>query len=472
MKKKIAIVGAGPGGYAAALRAAQLGAAVTIIEDHQIGGTCLNYGCIPSKIMKHTADIMTHLRNADEIGVSVSGNVCVDLKKLQIRKKNIIDVQAKGMLNNLKHHKVEFVKGQAVFDASLNGAVKIRNGEVDTVRYDKLILSTGSKPFALPELPFDGENIISTNEAFGLKEIPRSLLIIGGGVIGCEFAFIFASLGSTVTLVEKLPRLLPIPSVDEDCSKILQREMKKRKINFFINSSAMDVREKDGKMLVTVVPMEGSGAKNKTKNRQETISVDKIMVCVGRMSSLSGMGVEKTGIAADDNSWVQVDEYMETRMPDVYAIGDMLGPSKIMLAHVASTEGIIAAENAMGKKRKMHYDVVPNAIFTMPEVASVGLTEHQATQKGIKAKSDAVLFRTIGKAHIISEISGQAKIVSNEANGRIIGVHIIGPHATDLIAEGTLAVKSGITVKEMAETIHAHPTLAEIMMEASLKSLE
>jgi len=295
---------------------------------------------------------------------------------------------------------------------------------------------------------------------------------VGGGVVGCEFAFILSSLGSQVTVVEAMPRILPLPSVDEDCSKILQREMKKRKIKFMVNRTVEKVENSGRKVRVSIGPspfLENPSEKDK---QLLTTEVNKVLVCIGRKPNTPDVCLEKIDVKIDDKGWILANERLETSASDVYAVGDILGPSKVMLAHVASTEGIIAAENAMGRKRVMKYEVVPGAIFTMPEVADVGLTEVQAKEQGYNTRSDCVLFRTLGKAQVMGEIAGQTKIVSDAENNKILGVHIVGPHATDLIAEGTLAVQTGCTVKELAETIHAHPTLSEVMLEASFKALD
>jgi dihydrolipoamide dehydrogenase len=324
----------------------------------------------------------------------------------------------------------------------------------------------------MPAFPFDGKRILSSDHALSLEEVPGSIIIVGGGVIGCEFAFMLAALGSKVTVVEALTRMLPLPSVDEACSNILQREMKKRKIKFMVNRS-VDSFEDDGKKLrVAIGPspfLENPSEKDKTPL---TAEADKMLICIGRKPGTGAIGLEKIGVETDDKGWIATDKRMQTAVPNVYAIGDILGPDKIMLAHVASTEGQVAAENAMGESRKMDYQVAPGAIFTTPEVANVGLSETQAKEQGYQVRADSVLFRTLGKAQVIGEIAGEAKIVSEAGSGRILGVHIIGPHATDLIAEGALAMQIKGSVKDLAATIHAHPTLAEIMLEASFKSLD
>ena len=471
MTSKITIIGAGPGGYVAAIRAAQLGAEVTLIEHDNVGGTCLNWGCVPSKVMRTSAEILEKFHRAQEFGINVTEKAYPDMQRLMARKEQVIRDHMKGIFKLLKHHKVSYLKGYAYIEGANSIKVKLPDNTIHEVPWDRLILAMGSQPLDITSFPFDGKKIISSNEALCLSEIPESLMIVGGGVIGCEFAFIFAALGSHVIVVEALSRLLPLPSVDENCSKVLQREMKKRKIKFVVNQTVERVEDKEGKCLVTIGPSPFDTIQKERGLNPQKVEVEKVLVCIGRKPNTANSGLEKLGVKTDENGWIIADERMETSIPGVYAIGDVLGPAKIMLAHVASKEGLIAAENAMGRNRTMDYNIVPGAIFTMPEVANVGLTEAQAKKQGHNVRADTVLFRNVAKAQVIGEIAGEVKIVSDTETGKILGVHMIGPHATDLIGEGTLAIQTGCTVKELAETIHAHPTLAEIMMEASYKAL-
>jgi len=471
MTSRIAIIGAGPGGYVAAIRAAQLGAEVTLIEHDNVGGTCLNWGCVPSKVMRTSAEILEKFHRAQEFGINVTEKAYPDMQRLMARKEKVIRDHTKGIFKLINHHKVSYLKGYAYIEGANLVKVKMPDNTVLEIPWHRLILAVGSQPLNITSFPFDGKKIISSNEALCLSEIPESLMIIGGGVIGCEFAFIFAALGSHVIVVEALSRLLPLPSVDENCSKVLQREMKKRKIKFIVNQTVERVEDKEGKCHVTIGPSPFDTIQKERGLNPQKVEVEKVLVCIGRKPNTANSGIEKLGVKTDENGWIIADERMETNIPGVYAIGDVLGPAKIMLAHVASKEGLIAAENAMGRNRTMDYNIVPGAIFTMPEVANVGLTEAQAKKQGHNVRADTVLFRNLAKAQVIGEIAGEVKIVSDTETGRILGVHMIGPHATDLIGEGTLAIQMGCTVKELAETIHAHPTLAEIMLEASYKAL-
>ncbi|MDJ0782600.1 MAG: dihydrolipoyl dehydrogenase [Desulfosarcinaceae bacterium] len=474
MTSKIAILGGGPGGYVAAVRAAQRGAAVTLIEKERVGGTCLNWGCIPSKIMKTTAELISHMRQAKAYGISGAGEVAADMVALMARKEKILQTQAKGIEGLLAHHKINLIMGEGRISAPGELQVARAEGGSETVAWDKLIIATGTIPLNIPAFPFDGERILSSNDALCLTAVPSSIVIVGGGVIGCEFASILAAMGSRVTVVEALDRLLPLPSVDAACSKHLQREMKKRKIAFMVKRTVERVEKRGDDLAVTVGPSPFVDAERLTPKEREPLEIaaEKVLVCIGRSPLSGAIGLEKIGVACDERGWIVADAGLRTNVSGVYAIGDILGPERVMLAHVASAEGLVAAENATGGDAKMDYRAVPGAIFTIPEVGNVGLTEAQAREAGMDVRADSVLLRTLGKAQAMGELAGEAKLVSERGSGRILGVHIVGAHATDLIAEGGLAVHNGLTVDQVADTIHAHPTLGEAMLEVSLKAMD
>lgn len=469
-KTRVTVLGAGPGGYVAAVRAAQLGASVTVVEKEQVGGTCLNWGCIPSKIMKTSAELLEKIHQAEAFGVRTEGSAALDMQLLMARKQSVLATQIKGIEGLLAHHRIELIRGSARIDGPGRVTALDADGQTQSWAWDRLIIATGSQPFSVPAFPFDGQRILSSNHILGIEEVPESIVIVGGGVIGCEFACILSAMGSQVTVVEALDRMLPLPSVDPGCSKVLEREMKKRKIKFFVNRVVESIDHNADGLTVTVGP--SPFAQNLKEKDKAPVSVQaaKALVCIGRSPNTKGIGLSTIGLKTDAKGWIAVDDRMQTTVPNVYAIGDVLGPERVMLAHVASTEAMLAAENAMGDDRVMDYTAVPGAIFTMPEVACVGLTESQATERGIQARTDTVLFRTIGKAQVIGELAGQASIVSDTDSGRVLGVHIIGPHATDLLGEGALAVSNRLSVADIAGTIHAHPTLAEVMLEVGLKA--
>jgi dihydrolipoamide dehydrogenase len=473
MAEHIIIIGAGPGGYVAALSAAGLGAQVTLIEKENLGGTCLNHGCIPSKIMKNSADLLLSCLKAESMGIKISGSVTPDIGILMERKAKVLDGQRKGLAGLLEKAGVNVVMGRAKIVSPDKIDVVCDREDPIALAYDKLIIAAGTVPLNVSAFAFDHEKILSSNDLLALDYIPKSLTIVGGGVIGCEFAFIFSALGCQVTIVEAMDRVLPLPSVDASCSKLLLREMKKRKIKVFTNTIVTRADHKDDGLDIAldVSPFTKAAGKLKTKS----IEADVMAVCIGRRSVAKELGLENIGLETDESGWIAVDEYMQTIVDNVYAIGDVLGPDHVMLAHVAYHEGLVAAANACGQtgapKTAMSYDTVPGAIFTMPEIGTVGLTEDQAREQGIDIETAVVNFRSLGKAHAIDQIAGEAKMIVEKASGKVIGVHMTGPHATDLIAEAALAVNNGLTASDLAHTIHAHPTLAEIMGEASLKIL-
>jgi dihydrolipoamide dehydrogenase len=362
------------------------------------------------------------------------------------------------------------VHGKAQIDGPGKVSVAGDDGQAQSWGWDRLIIATGSQPFSVPAFPFDGRRILSSNHILEIEQVPESIVIVGGGVIGCEFACILSAMGARVVVVEALDRLLPLPSVDAGCSKVLEREMKKRKVRFYVNRVVESIVPTGDKLTVTVGPSPFAPDLNDRDKVPVTETVAQALVCIGRSPNTNDIGLSTIGLETDPKGWIPVDDQLQTGVPGVYAIGDVLGPERVMLAHVASTEAMLAAENAMGAHQVMDYTAVPGAIFTMPEVACVGLTEVQARDRGIDARADTVLFRTIGKAQVIGELSGQATIVSDVDSGRVLGVHIIGPHATDLLGEGSLAVRHHLCASDIAGTIHAHPTLAEVMLEAALKA--
>lgn len=447
---KITILGAGPGGYVCAIRAAQLGAEVTVIEDTEVGGTCLNRGCIPTKTLIASADALHKTRNAEDFGLELSGTVSPNIQKIMERKRKVVDTQVKGIRGLFKSWGIKLLEGRGVIVDAKKIKVTLKDGSTTEVETDKIIIATGSSPAQIPVFPFDGTRILSSDHAINLDTIPKSLIIVGAGVIGCEFAFIYKEFGSEITMVEMMPRA--VSTEDEEISALLERELKKKKIKLMTNTGVqkVDVKE-DG---VTATLSDG-----------KTIEAEKVLVSIGRSVNSRNIGLENIGVTTGKRGEIIVDNKMQTNVEGVYAIGDVVGG--IMLAHLASKQGLIAAENATGGDAKIKYDVIPAAIFTSPEIASVGLREHQVKEKGIKYKVGRFQFRALGKAHAMGEISGMFKIISEEGTDKILGAHIIGPHASDLIHEVAVAMEAGLTVKDIAHTIHAHPTLAEGVMEAA-----
>lgn len=451
MPVKLTIIGAGPGGYVAAIRAAQKGAGVTVVESAEVGGTCLNWGCIPTKTIIASAEALAHVRNAADFGIEVSGEVGYNLAKVRERKDKVVSIQVKGIKGLFKSWGVSLIEGRGSLLSPDVVRVVQKDGTTMDVKSDKVIMATGSRPAKLPGFPFDGESVITSDDAVLLKKIPQSLLIVGAGVIGSEFAFIYRTFGADVTMVEMMPHA--ISTEDEEMSELLERELKKAKIKLMVNVKVEKVeRGSDGMMTARL------------SNGQD-IKTEMILVSIGRSLNSENLGLDDVGVSKGKRGEIVVNERMATSVPGVYAIGDVTG--KIMLAHVASHQGLVAVENALGGNEMMDYAVVPSCIFTMPEIGSVGLREKAAAEKGIKYRVGRFQYRALGKAHAIGEITGMMKILADEATDKVLGVHICGAHATDLIHEGALAITMGATAKQLGHMIHAHPTLAEGVMEAA-----
>lgn len=447
----LTIIGAGPGGYVAALKASQLGAKVTIIECDEVGGTCLNWGCIPTKAIIASTEALHKAKKLADYGIDLTGSVSPNLSKIMERKGKIVSTQIKGIKSLFKSWGINLIEGKARLLSPKKVEIQKKDGSPEVIQTEKIIIATGSRPAQLPLYPFDGEHIISCNEVLTLKSIPKTLLIIGAGVIGSEFAFIFSELGTQVTMFEIMPRA--IPTEDYEISDIIQREFKKRNIRLLTNIKLKKTEQAaDG---IHVYADDG----------REFVG-DKLLVSIGRSFNTAGIGLQEAGVILGQKGEIAVNEKMETNVPGIYAVGDVTGG--MLLAHKASEEGIVAAYNACGYHKKIDYSVVPAAIFTSPEIGSVGLRQHQAEEKGIHFKTGHFQFRALGKAHAIGEITGLFKIIADAETDKILGVHIIGPNASDLIHEGALAMKSGITVMELADMIHAHPTLSEGFREAAL----
>lgn len=470
METRIIVIGGGPGGYVAAIRAAQLGAKVTLVEKEYLGGTCLNWGCIPSKIMKNSAEMLEKCQRADQFGIEVHGKVTLNISALMEKKTKIIETQRKGLAAMMKNHQVKIEQGVAKILSSRCVEISSKDGSKLQMSYDKLIIAAGAKPLNVPAFPFDHNYILSSDDLLKISEIPPSIVIVGGGVIGCEFACIFSALGVEVTVVEAMSRFLPMPSVDQECSKVLIREMKKRKIKVLCDTivTAAVIKGKKLYIKLDVSPFTDNLKPKKLKHTE--ISAHKMAICIGRTSLAKDLGLENIALETSPQGWISTNEKLETSAQGVYAVGDILGPEKVMLAHVASREGMVAAQNAMGKQSDMNYHVIPGAIFTMPEIGTVGLSEIEAVGKGFSVESFRTNFRTLGKAQAMGEFSGMAKMIIEKESKRVLGVHMIGAHATDLIAEAALAIQKKMTAEDIAITIHAHPTLAEIMGELSLKA--
>ena len=446
-KFDIGIIGGGPGGYVAAIRAAQLGARVALIERDDVGGTCLLRGCIPTKAFLATAELLAKARVAEEFGVVV-GDVKLNYAKALERKNAIVQKLVGGVHSLLKAGKIEYVQGEGRLLGDGRIGVTLAQGQAKG-ECEKIIVATGSAPMKPAMFKFDGVNVITSDEALDLTEVPESILIVGGGYVGCEFASMYHDFGAEVTLVEFLPQL--IPTEEKEVALLLKSQFKRRGIKVMTNSKIVEMSVSDGKVSATIE----SG---------DTIEAEKALISVGRAAVSEGVGLEEAGVECDERGAIRVNEKMETNVPGVYAIGDVVG--KIMLAHVASSQGTVAAANALGGSREFSYGAVPSCIYTRPEAASVGLKEKEAAEAGYDVATSKFQLTALGKAMIMGETAGFVKVVADKKTDKVLGVSMIGPHVTDVVHEMVLAVHSGATVDQIAAMIHAHPTLAESIHEA------
>ena len=444
----VVIIGGGPGGYVAAIRASQLNANVVLVERDVIGGTCLNRGCIPTKALFTSTEVLLSARDAARYGVEVGG-VKADLAKMVARKDQVVNQLVKGVEFLLKRGKVRTIKGTATIVGPNSVEVISDDGTKETIDTRTIMVATGSESAQLPFLPFDGQHVINSTDILNLTEAPTSLAIIGAGAIGMEFAGIFNALGTQVTVIEMLPQVLP--TEDKEIADILSRELMKKKIKTYVNTKVDKAEKQNGQVVLTL-------------SNGETVRADKVLVAAGRKLNVDGIGLEKVGVNFDKKG-IKVNQYMQTNVPSIYAIGDVAGG--MLLAHKASKEGIVASENIMGHKSKMDYRVIPRTVWTDPEIGSVGMTEQQAIEAGYEVKIGKFPFRALGRAVALGKTEGIVKLVADAKTDELLGAHIIGPEASDLIAEAATAMALETTVEALAETIHAHPTLAESMMEAA-----
>ncbi len=454
----IAILGAGPGGYVAAIRAAQLGARVTVIENQALGGVCLNWGCIPSKALLAVVELGDKAKKAADFGLRLDGGVTYDLARMVARKNKVVEGLVKGIATLFKVWGVEHLVGTGALLDRRTLRVTKPDGTDARVEADAVVVATGSSWPNLPLFPIDGRQIITSKEALDQEVIPASLLIVGGGVEGCEFASLYSGLGTKVTVVEMMPRLLPLE--DNEIASLMERELKKRGVEVCTGTTIERVERETG--TVTGVLKDGT-----------RIAAEKLLVSVGRGFNTKGIGLETVGVQLGRRGEILVDDRMETNIKGVYAIGDVVG--KAMLAHVASAQGKVAVANIMGHAEQIAYEVVPAGIFTLPEIGRVGLTEQQArercAQQGGTPEQDVKVGRFrylgLGKAQATGDTTGLFKVIADGKTGKVLGVHIIGAHAADLVHEAALAMQAGAMLSTMAEMIHAHPTLAEGLMEAA-----
>ena len=446
------VVGSGPAGYVAAIRASQLGGKVILVEGKKLGGICFNTGCIPTKFLLHSAEIYQSIKTAEQYGISVAG-VNFDLSKMQAHKNRVISTLVSGVESLLAGNNIEVISGRAKLTQSKQVEIDSGRGKKQVIQAKKVIIATGSKPIVLPIPGADSPDIMDTESILNLNYLPKSLVMIGGGVVGVEMATILAKLGCRVSIVEMMPHILP--TQDAELASILEGIFREEGVQICCGAPVSRIEDVEGGKLVILSKGEA----------EQKLVAEAVAIAVGQKPNIEGLGLAECGVVIN-NGRIQTNERMQTSMPDIYAAGDVVGG--MMLAHVAIAEGMVAAENAMGINSTIDYQAIPQCIFTLPEVASVGFTEEEAVAQGHQIRIGRFPFAASGMAAILGEQRGLVKIITEQKYDQILGVHIIGPRATSLIPEAVLAMKLEATPKEIVATLHAHPTLSETLWESAL----
>jgi len=454
----VVVIGSGPGGYVCAIRAAQLGLRTALVEkDKRLGGTCLHRGCIPTKALLWTAELYSHIQHAATFGIDLK-NPSINWAQAHVHKQKVVDKGANGIDMLMKKNKITVVKGHGRLAGKGKVEVTLTEGGKQVLETKNVVLAMGSVPKSLPNVAVDHKRVLNSDSVLELKEIPKSIIVLGAGAVGCEFASVFAHVGSKTTIVEYMPNLLPIEDVD--ASKELERFFRRREIDVMTGTKVEKVETNAKGVRVTVT----AGGETKV------LEAEILLSAVGRAPVTEDFGRATTNLQLEKNGTIKVDQFQRTTEAGIYAIGDITPYP--MLAHVASAQGVLAVEHIAGKNPPaLNYDRVPSATYCYPEVASVGLTEKKAIERGYEVKVGKFPFTAIHKATISDESFGMVKVVSDKKYDEVLGVHLVGPHATELLAEACVALKLETTTEELARTMHAHPTLSEIMKEAAEATL-
>ena len=456
----VVIIGSGPGGYVAAIRCAQLGMKTAIIEKYStLGGTCLNVGCIPSKALLASSHHYSEIAHFAEHGIEVTGEVKVNLEKMIARKQAVVDQTSGGVKFLMDKNKITVFEGMGSFIDATHVAVAKADGTSETLEAKNIIIATGSKPSSLPFIKIDKERIITSTEALKLKEVPKHLVIIGGGVIGIELGQVYLRLGAQVSVVEFMDRI--IPGMDGSLSKELTKVLKKQGMKFYVSHKVKSV-ERSG----DVVTVQAENAKGETI----TLEGDYSLVSVGRRPFTAGLNADKAGVKISDRGQVEVNDHLQTSVPNIYAIGDVVRGA--MLAHKAEEEGTMVAEILAGQKPHIDYNLIPGVVYTWPEVAAVGQTEEQLKASGVDFKSGSFPFKALGRARAGGDLDGFVKILADTKTDEVLGVHMIGARCADLIAEAVTAMEFKASAEDISRMSHAHPTFAEAIKEAALAATD
>ena len=461
MAYDLCIIGSGPGGYVAAIRAGQLGMKVAIIERYNtLGGTCLNVGCIPSKALLDSSE---HYHNAHEDfkthGIEVSG-LKVNMKQMIARKNDVVDQTCKGVEFLMKKNKVDVFHGHGSFVTTNTIKITKEDGSSEQIEANKVIIATGSKPIAPASFNYDKNRVITSTEALNIDKVPKKMVVIGGGVIGLELGSVFARLGTEVEVVEFQDTILA--EMDKDCGKELQRALKKIGIKFHTKHKVVDVKGTKTKAKVTVEPKDGG--------ESFIIEADYCLIAIGRRAYTDNLGLENVGVTTDERGKVEVNAHLETNIPGIYAIGDVIQGA--MLAHKAEEEGVFVVESIAGQKPHIDYNLIPGVVYTWPEVSSVGITEQQAKEQGRAIKVGKFPFKALGRARASMDLEGMVKIIADKETDEILGAHLVGARAADLIMEVVALMEFRATAEDLSRICHPHPTFTEAVKEAALAATD